>query len=133
MEKVELFSFEKHEGPYENWPPLSRLYFNNRLTSVSLGGYAILAQLKFEHGYIIVTDYDCPFEEMTTFYYLGNDLEIIDSRQFGAPYESFLLDKIEPIGPATLRFNFYGSKQFELTVLNKPEFFSRSFFEVKVT
>lgn len=37
-------------------------------------GYELLCQFETAAGYLLVTDYDCPFEEAVNFVLVSNDL-----------------------------------------------------------
>ena len=89
------FALESHTGPYENWPAKSRLIVDGALTELRLPGYSLLHQFEIGEGYLLVTDYDCTYEEATNFILLNRSLSMVSSRSISAPYRSFLLDKIE--------------------------------------
>jgi hypothetical protein len=89
------FCLERHQGPYETWPLRSRLLDEGRPTRLSLPGYDLIRQYQIDAGYLLVTDYDCPFEESTNFLLLSDDLHPLSRRRLGAPYASLSLEAIE--------------------------------------
>lgn len=102
MKRSTRFSLEKHDGPYESWPLRTRLLADGQPTRVRLGGYVLLHQFEVEDGYLLVTDYDCPFEEMTVFTLLSSELRVLSARTVGAPYNTFLLTRLEWMDPRHL-------------------------------
>ena len=55
----------------------------------------MLWQFETSGGYLLITDYDCPFEEITNFALLSTDLRLLSCRWIGVPYESFVLDAVD--------------------------------------
>src|SRR5687768_8225119 len=97
MTFVNEFSLQKHEGPYKTWPLKSRLFRNGQPTTLSLPGYSLLHQFLIEDGFLFITDYNCPMEEITEFTWCDSSLRRTSSRSVGWPYESFLLDRLEAL------------------------------------
>src|SRR5262245_23158422 len=95
MTPISRFSLETHDGPYEKWPLRSRLFFDGQPTRVKLPGYQLLQQFETPDGYVLVTDFDCPFEEITNFALVGRDMRLKSCRWVGWMYETFLLERIE--------------------------------------
>jgi hypothetical protein len=57
-----------------------------------LPGYVLLHQFETLDWSVLVTDYDCPYEEITNFAFIGNQpLRLISCRRLGWMYEIFLL------------------------------------------
>jgi hypothetical protein len=95
MHRTERFALETHEGPYESWGTSSRLVVDGRLTELRLPGFQLLQQFEIPDGFIVITDYDCPFEEITNFVLLSKRLRKLSCRWLGAPYYSSALDRLE--------------------------------------
>lgn len=106
MKPISRFSLESHDGPYESWPLRSRLLADGAPTPVTLPGYVLVHQYETEDGYLLVTDYDCLFEEATCFTLVSRDLRVLASREIGAPYRSFLLTGLEWIDARRLVASF---------------------------
>jgi hypothetical protein len=85
------FALERHAGPYERWPSRSRLFVDGRATATRMAGYSLLHQYELDDGWLLVTDYDCPFEEVTAFTLLDPELRIVAERKIGWMYNTFLL------------------------------------------
>jgi hypothetical protein len=95
MTALTEFSLKKHPGPYESWPLKSRLLRNGEPTSLLLPGYSLLHQFRTEHGFLFITNYDCPMEEVTEFTLCNSKLRRISVRFVGCPYDSFTLQRVE--------------------------------------
>jgi hypothetical protein len=90
MKSISRFALEKHDGPYETWPLRSRLTLDGKPTDISLPDYTLLHQFETSNGYILVTDYDCPYEEITNFALISKQLRLQSCRWFGWMYENIL-------------------------------------------
>ena len=101
MNSISRFALEQHEGPYEKWPLRSRLFLDGKSTGLSLPGYDLLHQFETADGYVLVTDYDCPFEEITNFILVTKRLRLQSCRWLGWMYESFYLQRIEWVDERT--------------------------------
>jgi hypothetical protein len=77
MHLIDTLSLEVHEGPYATWPLKSRLFSNGDNTGMSIPGYVIEAQYKCVQGYLVITSYDCMFEESNEFLLLDECFNII--------------------------------------------------------
>ena len=116
MKPINRFTLEKHDGPYEKWPLRSLLYLDSRPTGISLPGYTLLQQFETLSGYILVTDYDCPYEEITSFALISEQLRLQSCRWIGWMYETFLLERIEWINDWTFTAFFCGNLRCQLTI-----------------
>lgn len=76
MHPISRFSLEQHAGPYDTWPTRSRLLLDGEPTRILLPSYALLSQFEIPDAYILVTDYDCPFEEITSFCLVSKELRL---------------------------------------------------------
>ena len=116
MKPIDRFTLEKHDGPYETWPLRSRLSLDGKPTDISLPGYTLLHQFETSNGYILVTDYDCPYEEITSFTLISKQLRLQSCRWLGWMYETFLLERIEWTDDRTFTAFFCGNLCCRLTV-----------------
>jgi hypothetical protein len=116
MKPINRFTLEKHDGPYDKWPLRSRLSLDGKPTGISLPGYTLLHQFETSNAYILVTDYDCPYEEITNFALISKQLRLRSCRWVGWMYETFLLDRIEWIDNRTFTAFFCGNFCCRLTV-----------------
>src|SRR5262245_51659281 len=116
MKPIDRFTLEKHDGPYESWPLRSRLFLDGKPTGISLPGYSLLQQVETPDGYILVTDYDCPFEEITNFALVSKKLRLQSCRWLGWMYETVLLERIEWNDDRTFTAFFCGNLCCRFTV-----------------
>ena len=110
------FALETHDGPYDKWPLKSRLIVDGELTEIRIPGYSLLHQFDIPDGFLLVTDYDCPFEEATDFILLSRELRVISRRSIGGAYCSFLLDTIEWINERNLIAVFYRDDRWKISI-----------------
>ncbi|MFM7200279.1 MAG: hypothetical protein ACKO6N_05770 [Myxococcota bacterium] len=99
---LSCFQLTTHTGPYEHWPSKTPLLRDGQPTGTSIQGYTLLHQLQHAAGFLLITDFDCPFEEAVCFTLLGPQLEQISVRVWGAPYASFWLDELFESAAGTL-------------------------------
>ncbi len=116
MKTIGRFSLERHDGPYETWPLLTRLLVDGQPSRVRVPGYELLHQFEVPAGYVLVTDTDCPFEEATSFILLDRGLRLLSRRTLIAPYETFWLDRIEWLDDSHFRAVFLGGDCWLVTI-----------------
>ncbi len=116
MNAISRFTLEQHDGPYETWPLRSRLFLDGEPTGISLPGYALLHQCETSNGYVLVTDYDCPFEEITNFILVSKQLRLQSCRWLGWMYESYLLQRIEWVDERTFIAVIYREHRQQFTI-----------------
>lgn len=133
MRVIELFSLASHAGDYRNWPLQTRLLRHGVSTACHVPGYRLLHQFQTETGdYLLICDWDCPFEEASEFVLLNRELQILARRSLGLPYASLVLEGVEIVGPDELRLNYYPDRKWALRVMSPvkwlPGFLSRCRF-----
>ena len=116
MNSITQFGLEKHEGPYEQWPLHSRLLSDDKPTEISLPGYSLLHQFETPYGFVLVTDYDCPFEEITNFALVSSQMRLVSCRWLGWMYASYLLDRVEWVNDRTFIAVFCGNDRCRFTI-----------------
>ena len=116
MEPTTCFSLERHDGPYEKWPSRSHLIVNGHQSSVRIPGYSILKQFAVPDGYLLVTDFDCPYEETTCFSLLDEKSRLLSYRMLCVPYGSFNLDAFEWVDSQRALVTFWKDDQWMLTI-----------------
>ncbi|MGU7774999.1 hypothetical protein ACV229_33085 [Burkholderia sp. MR1-5-21] len=95
MNPIDRFSLETHAGPYESWPARSRVIVDGNPSGLAVSGYTLLRQYETRAGYLLVTDYDCPFEEAVTFSLVSKKLDkVLSKRTVGGAYASYWLDDV---------------------------------------
>lgn len=108
MRAITRFTLGTHQGEYADWPGKTPLIVDGNVLSTHIPGYTLLHQFAVPAGYLLVTDYDCPFEEVTEFILLDNDFKIIDKRAVGAAYSSYALETITWTDDTQFTAHFYG-------------------------
>jgi hypothetical protein len=83
MKRIERFTLLAHTGDPDTWPLDSQLIADAERTSTRIPGIEILEQFEIIAGYLLVTDYDSPFEETFHFVLLDHELRIVSSRSLG--------------------------------------------------
>ncbi|RQS18474.1 hypothetical protein DIE03_35905 [Burkholderia sp. Bp8992] len=95
MKAVDRFALETHDGPYETWPSRTRVLVDGVCSALAVSGYVLLRQFETPAAYLLVTDYDCPFEEAVTFTLVSKEsLKVRARRTVGAMYASCHLDDL---------------------------------------
>jgi hypothetical protein len=121
---TQRFALEKHTGAYEAWPLQSRLIVDGVMQSVVLPGYDLLYQFETSYGFLLVTDFDCPFEQTTCFTLLSPALDTLASRSFGAWYISFWLDSLSWVDERKLLFSFIDEGEWQMRILSPGSYFT---------
>lgn len=116
MQSTDRFTLERHDGPYESWPLRSRLFADGVATGISLPGYQLHNQLETTDGYVFVTDYDCPFEEITNFVFVTKNFRLQSCRWLGRMYESALLERIEMVDERNFLAVIFNEHCYLLTI-----------------
>lgn len=117
MQAIELFSLASRAGDDRNWPLQTLLLQNGVPTACQVPGYRLLHQFRTETGdYLLICDWDCPFEEASEFVLLNRELQVLARRSLALPYASFVLDGVEIVSPDELRLNYYPDQQWALRV-----------------
>ncbi len=116
MEITTQFSLEKHDGPYEKWPLTSRLFVNGEDTRTKLPGFVIECAYTCSVGYLIITSWDCPYEEFNNFTLLNHAFESVAKTALGAMYDTYLLDAHMPISDHALGLTYYRDLHYTLSI-----------------
>lgn len=122
MKEIDYFSLEKHTGMYDTWPLRSRLFINGEFTSQNLPGYKIKAQYKCASGYLIITSWDCPFEEAATFILISPEYKILAQKSLGKMYSSYLLYSHKVLSETSLELDF---SEWSYIISIEPSLFRR--------
>ncbi|MDF3086028.1 hypothetical protein [Burkholderia sola] len=95
MKPVDCFALATHDGPYEAWPTRTDVLVDGARSGLAVSGYVLLRQFEAPAAYLLVTDYDCPFEEAVTFTLVSKGpLKVLAQRTVGAMYASCHLDEM---------------------------------------
>jgi hypothetical protein len=113
---ITRFALAAHDGPYESWPRRTPLLVDGQLQAATVAGYQLRYQFAVAEGFLLVTDYACPFEEATTFVLLDQRLYELAQHTQAAPYSSWLLDRIEVVDARTLAAVFHDGDRWLLSL-----------------
>ena len=116
VHEITTFSLEVHEGPYESWPAKSKLLADGAWTGERVPGCSIERQYTCDRHYLLVTSYDCPFEESQNFLLLDSRFRVVAKRFLGAPYDTFVLMDARPTGDRTIELVFAGDSTWYLEI-----------------
>ncbi|MGL6289296.1 MAG: hypothetical protein ACRC2H_01250 [Silanimonas sp.] len=125
MQPIDAFRLATHNGEYATWPlRTALLHADGRPTGVDVPGYVLRKQYQVGSEWLLVTDWDCPFEEATEVLLLDHRLRRVAHRGFGAPYVSWLLERSEVVGARCLRLVFAGDVAVLVTVRDASPWWS---------
>lgn len=123
MERIASLSLPLHAGPYDQWPRQTSLLHDGRPTATMVPGYVIEAQYRCDDGYLVVTSYDCPFEEANEFLLLSDTFHMLASTSLGQPYASYWLYAHWPVSPNEVRLHYGDALFFTLTINRRAGLF----------
>ncbi len=105
MKKISVFSFNQQPGPYETWSLCSELIMNEKRTGKYVPGFVISAQYAYKDLYLIVTSWDCPYEESQEFILLSKDLTVLCKKHIGHIYSTVILESHEAVAEDQVLFH----------------------------
>lgn len=126
MKHIDKFSLQEHEGEYENRPLESLLYYCGESLGIKVLGYVIEKQFELDDYFLLLINWDCPFEEGCEIVVLNKLHKIVGSYSFTPFYNSYNLYSITELSKHHYKLTFYGSVNFEV-IINYPKkyFFSK--------
>ncbi len=126
MTPIDRFRLAVHPGEYATWPERTPLLSIDGATDLAILGYSLRHQFEVDGEFLLITDFDCPFEESTCMTLIDRDLRIRAERSLAVPYGSFQLEKVEVIDSRSLELWFYGSGSWRLSVRERSRWSLRS-------
>ena len=124
MTPIKTFSLLPHDGPYETWGGVSQLLVDGVLTEHRVPGYILLHQFSIGDGYLLLLNYDCPYEESVVAVRLDIHLKVVTQNHFGFMNTIWDLEDISIEDPWTIDLYFGGgpSDWYRLKLIEgKPE------------
>ena len=85
MEIIDNFTLQEHKIEYENRPRESILYFSGNDTGVKVPGYFIERQFELPNYYLLLNNWDCPFEEGYEVVVLNKQCQVVGNHSFVPP------------------------------------------------
>jgi hypothetical protein len=117
MQTIDIFSLKDHAGDYRHWPLQTQLLINGLPSSCYVPGYRLLHQFQTPADeYLLINDWDCPFEEATEIILLDSQFKVLAVRSFGVPYGSFSLDEVLVLDEANLKLTFFRDEHWQVTI-----------------
>jgi hypothetical protein len=116
MDTSTCFSLAPHSGPFESWPLRSLLLLDGVPCATQVPGCALRHQFALADGHLLVTDFDCPFEEATSFVLLNRKSQLVSCRTLAVPYGSYTLERFEWLDDRNARVTFSGNDPWLLTI-----------------
>ncbi|MCG7530149.1 hypothetical protein MHM98_02060 [Psychrobium sp. MM17-31] len=120
MITIDNFTIEKHQGDYENRPLKSALHFNGEKLNLKVSGYVIEKQFELPNYFLLLINWDCPFEEGCEIVVLNKDFKIVGNYSFTPFYHSYLLTSFCELSANQYQLVFNDSDSFEL-IVNYPK------------
>lgn len=110
MQPLQRFALEKHSGPYQAWPMRTRVIVDGTPhPTLAIPGYVLLRQYETPLGFVLITDYECPYEEAVSVTLVSRDLSsVVGTGTIGAAYGTFWLDDVEWIDAQHFRLTCEG-------------------------
>ena len=85
----------------------SKLFFNGKYTGTNICGIDLRYQIKIlDKYYLIITDYDCPFEETTEIALINTNFKFLSRKSIGGPYYSWDIYNVEFIDSQNINLIF---------------------------
>ncbi|MGI0119848.1 hypothetical protein [Zooshikella sp. RANM57] len=122
-DSFKLIGFPK--DAYDDVRKGSALYINDHNTNTVIPGYCIEAQYKTSVGYLLVTSFDCPFEESNVFILLDLNYRVLAKKYLQMWYETFLLKAHWSVSDTKLMLHYQGNLNYSLTI--KPKILGRGY------
>lgn len=117
MIPIEKFTLQEHEGKYEDRPLKSALYFCNRSTGLKVSGYVIEKQFELPSYFLLLINWDCPYEEGCEIVVLNKELRVVGGHSFAPYYNSYSLSDISELSNNHYKLVFNESECFYLTII----------------
>jgi hypothetical protein len=84
----------------------------------SVEGVDLVAHFRVDGiGWLIITDCDCPFEEMVFLHLFGDDLKPIETQTIGGMYVAGIVDDLEKRGPHCFALTFPDRQHRQMIVV----------------
>jgi hypothetical protein len=115
--RIDRYSLEAHAGPYKSWPTTSLLRVDGRQTGARVPGYVIEAQYESPLGDLLITSFDCLFEESNSFVLLDQAYSVVTQTELLVPYSTFLLHEHWVIDASTIGLHYHEAMFYTLRIL----------------
>lgn len=113
------FSFEAPANGPDYSALRSPLLHKGEDTGVEIQGIVLDHQFCLPDGFLLLSSWDCPFEEACEVSLLSPEMKLISHKSIGAMYSSYELDSIESVGENAFRLQFTHGATYSLAVRTK--------------
>jgi len=97
----------------------SNLGYRGSNTGYTIKGYRIDNQFQLGDEYVILTNWDCPYEESTEIALLDRTFKPLATRTIGVMYSTFILQGVEIADSGTLLLDYGEGVCYRLTVRDR--------------
>jgi hypothetical protein len=122
---ITRYSLANHEGEYNDWPLTTLLIIDGVPSTYRVPGYVLDAQYQWNDNVVLITSWDCPFEESYDFLLLDREHTIVSRKSLGAPYGTYLLHGEWPHDDLSIRLHFYEHRFYTLSIRQPTGMFRR--------
>lgn len=113
---TDKFSIQQHEGKYEDWPLKSSLYYDAEDIKLKVPGFVIEKQFELSNYFLLLLNWDCPFEEGCEIIVLNKSYKVVGSHSFTPFNNSYLLSSIKELSLNHYKLVFNDADCFTLTI-----------------
>jgi hypothetical protein len=99
---------------------LSGLLFDGRPVGTAIRGSVLEAQFALDHGYLLLSTEDTPYEESLWITLLDRRFGIRDQMMLCAPYSPGILRGARIVADDLLEFSFFGEDRWRLKIGEAP-------------
>jgi hypothetical protein len=89
---------------------------DGRVSDTLIDGTDLEAQFACDHGYLLWTTYDVPYEELLHVTLVSADLHILDKVELGASYTPGILSNLAITAPDSIGFSLVGGDRWTLKI-----------------
>lgn len=130
MKAINSLTLAKHEGEYASWPVKTEIFDNGVATGKKISGFVIEAQYAHANGFLVVTSWDCPFEEAQTFTWLSPSFDVLKEKTIGIAYEAIWMESHKPLDDDSAVFHLSGDLDVVVTISSPRSFKLKKFHRV---
>jgi hypothetical protein len=116
MTELSEFSLDAPPGAAQRLRGKSQLFRKGAPVPLQLDGTVLRHQFHTTHGYLFITDHDCPFEEITHLTLCSSAFRLLSRRSLGGPYRSCVLGRIECLDHDRLLLDFGAQQRWVLSI-----------------
>ena len=126
MKRIDKFALSPIETEQDRDATTTMLLVNGSPSGMTLEGLQLVDQFETEHGYILITDYNDPWEEQTVVTLLDTDLKQLAKKRLGKflyvfPSRTFSVKRIDIDGDALmLHGSSPGEGRYRVAVTKLP-------------